>query len=165
VSARRRPARPGRLRNAAAGALLLALHACGPEPDDPEARVRALVARAEAAAEDRDTGALLALLSPRYRDAHGGDRDAARALLVHTFLRHQSVHLLVRLRELRFPAEGRAALTAFVAMAGSPIEGAGALLDLRADLHRFDLELATEEGEWRVVGAAWRQARPADFQD
>lgn len=145
----------------------LACLACGGEPDDPESRVRALVDRAEAAAEARDVGEVVAHLSERFTDSYGGDRRTVKALLAHHFLRNDSVHLLVRVHEIGFPETGGATLRASVAMAGTPIPeltpDAGALLDLRADLHRFDLELEEEQGEWRVVHAAWRRAEPADF--
>ncbi len=91
-----------------------------------------------------------------------------KALLAHHFLRNDAVHLLVRVHEVGFPESGGATLRASVAMAGRPIPALSdltpdALLDVRADLHRFDLRLEEEEGEWRVVHAAWRRATPADF--
>lgn len=154
-------------RLAALAAATVACLACGGEPDDPESRVRALVDRAEAAAEDRDVGDVVALLSERFRDSYGGDRDTVKALLAHLFLRNDAIHLLVRVHDIDFRETGGASLRASVAMAGTPIPeltpDAGALLDLRADLHRFDLELEEERGEWRVIHAAWRKAELADF--
>ena len=49
------------------GLLALAV-GCGSEPETPEARVRALLARAEAAAEARDVAALAECISERYAD-------------------------------------------------------------------------------------------------
>jgi hypothetical protein len=34
---------------------------------------------------------------------------------------------------------------------------------LNADLFRFDLGFAEEEGKWRLIRAGWRRAEPADF--
>jgi hypothetical protein len=34
---------------------------------------------------------------------------------------------------------------------------------LRADLHRFEITLASENKEWKVVRAEWRRAEPGDF--
>jgi hypothetical protein len=146
-----------------AAALALVLAGCSREPDTPEARVRALVAQAEKWAEERDAGELKGLLSERFAAAGGQDREEIGGLLAYTFLRHRSVHLLVRVHALEIPEPGRAELTAFVAMAGSPILGPAALSGLRADLHRFDLRLAEESGEWRVTWAEWRPAKLDDF--
>jgi hypothetical protein len=141
------------------------LGACPGPPEGPESQVRALLAEAEAAAEAKDAGALKRLVSERYADEDGHDRQAIAGLLTYTFLRHQSVHLLTRIRAIAFPEPGRGTATVFVAMAGTPISGTDALTRVRADLYRFDFELADEgDGAWRVTRAAWRPATGEDFR-
>ena len=49
------------------------LPACAAEPDSPEAQIRALLQQAEAAAEEKNVGALKQLLSESYSDDHGQD--------------------------------------------------------------------------------------------
>lgn len=154
---------------AACGAALVAVLACDSEPEPPDAQVRRLIARAEAAAERRDKSELLALVSHRYADDRGNDRAAIGALLSYTFLRNRDVHLLVRTRALELPEPGRAEVSLLVAMANVPIPGLGDLEALRADLHRFDLSLLREEDpegadwtSWRVTRAAWRRATAGD---
>ena len=34
---------------------------------------------------------------------------------------------------------------------------------VRADLHRFDIDFAYENKQWRAVGAAWRRAEAGEF--
>ena len=48
-------------------------------------------------------------------------------------------------------------------MAGRPIESTEALLDVRADLMRFDVEFVREGDDWRVRAADWRRAELNDF--
>ena len=48
-------------------------------------------------------------------------------------------------------------------MAGQPFSGARELERLRADLHRFEITLASENKEWKVIRAEWRRAEPGDF--
>ena len=142
----------------------LALAACSAPPDSPEAQVRALFAVAEAAAEEKDAGALKELVSEHYADDGGHDRQAIAGLLTFHFLRHQTIHLLTRIHAIEFPEPTRAATTIFVAMAGTPILIVDDLARVRADLYRFDFELADEgDGDWRVTRAAWRRATPEDF--
>lgn len=59
------------------------------------------------------------------------------------------------------PAQAQAVV--LVAMAGQPISGAQELERLRADLHRFEITLARENKEWKVIHAEWRRAEPGDF--
>ena len=140
------------------------LAACPAEPDSPEAQVRALFARAETAAEQKDAGALKDLVSENYADDGGHDRQAIAGLLTFHFLRHQSIHLLTRVHAIGFPEPTRAAATIFVAMGGTPILVVDDLARVRADLYRFDFDLADEaDGDWRVTRAAWRRATPDDF--
>lgn len=154
-------------RRAFGGALLalgLAL-ACGGAQDTPEAAVRRTLAAIEAAAGARDPGAVAAHLSAAYRDPHGNDRDAVRRIAAFHLLRSQSVHTLVRLRDLAIVEPGIAEVDALVAMAGTALPDAEALATVRADLYRFAVTLAEEEpGTWRVTSATWRPASRDDFR-
>jgi hypothetical protein len=151
------------VRRALALAALASL-ACSPDPDSPEARVRAVLAALEAGAEARDAGSMKEHVSERYRDARGQDRRAATALVAFHFLQNRSVHLLVRVRSVAIASDGAARIDAVVAMAGVPIPAPEALAGLRADLYRFDLRLREEDdGAWRIVWAEWHPATLDDF--
>lgn len=131
---------------------------CGDEPESPEAQVRAQIARAVEAAEARDTGALRAMVSDRYSDPDGRDKRAVEAILRLHFLRNQSVHLYTRVQSVTVSTPDRAEASVLVAMAGVPITSEVELPALRADLHRFDIDFALEDGRWRVQRAAWSRA-------
>ncbi|WP_096361160.1 hypothetical protein [Sulfuricaulis limicola] len=137
--------------------------ACSSERDSPEAQVRALLAQGEAAAEKKESGVLRQMVSEKYADSQGQDKKAIDAILRYYFLRNQSIHLFTRIRLINFPQPGVAQADVMVAMAGQPISGAEELERLRADLHRFEITLARENGEWKVIRAEWRRAEFADF--
>lgn len=137
--------------------------ACSSERDDPEAQVRARLAQAEAAAEKKDSGVLRRLISEKYSDSQGQDKKAVEAMWRYYFLRHTSIHLLTRIQQIALPKPDMAQVVVMVAMAGQPIASAGELERLRADLHRFDISLVREHGEWQVTRAEWRRAAFADF--
>jgi hypothetical protein len=137
--------------------------ACSSERDSPEAQVRALLAQGEAAAEKKESGVLRQLISEKYSDGQGQDKKAVEAMLRYYFLRHQSIHLFTRIRQISFPQPDLAQADVMVAMAGQPISDAEELERLRADLHRFEITLARESGEWKVMRAEWRRAEFADF--
>jgi hypothetical protein len=110
-----------------------------------------------------DAAAMKPLVSETYLDDRGQNKQAVVAMLTFYFMRHDSVHLLTRVESIAIPGDGTATASVFVAMAGTPILGVEHLAGIRADLYRFDFELADEDGEWRVTGATWRRARPHDF--
>jgi hypothetical protein len=144
-------------------AIVLALAACSPQ-SSPEAEIRTLVAQARTAAEERDARALRGLIADDYADDRGHDRKAVENLIRWHVLRHQSVHLFVRIRGIEFPEPDRALTSVAAAMAGRPVANAGELMGLNAELYRFDLEWARRDGgEWRVRRAAWEPARLDDF--
>lgn len=137
--------------------------ACSSERDSPEAQVRALLTRGEAAAEKKESGVLRQLISEKYSDSQGQDKKTVESVLRYYFLRNQSIHLFTRIRQIGFPQPDLAQADVMVAMAGQPIPDAEELERLRADLHRFEITLARENGEWKVIRAEWRRAEFADF--
>jgi hypothetical protein len=145
-------------------AVVLAL-ACGGAEDTPEAAVRRTLAAIEAAAGAKDAGAIAEHVSADYADPQGNDRDAVRRIAAFHLLRNQSVHTLVRVREVVIDEPGRADVDALVAMAGTAIPDADVLATVRADLYRFTVSLREEEpGVWRVTSASWRPAALEDFR-
>jgi len=141
---------------------LLPLVSCAPK-DSPEAQVRALFARAETAAEQRDLAALRPMISDKYADAEGQDKKAIEAVLRFYFLRNQSIHLFTRIQGIEFPEPARARAVVLVAMAGQPNKTGQELERLHADLNRFVITLTYEDKEWKVTAAEWRRAEPGDF--
>ncbi|WP_406672595.1 hypothetical protein [Natronospira sp.] len=140
------------------GAILLLafaalVSACGGEPDDPETQVRAVIAAAEEAAEDRSTRRLMRHISERYQDESGHDKDGLRDLVRVYFMRHQNPRILSRIRDIDLVTSVRADVRLLAGMADT---GGGRL---QADAFDITLTLDLEEdGEWRVIRAEWRRA-------
>lgn len=145
-------------------ALLAALTACSGDPGSPESQLRALVLRAEEAAEEKDISPILKMISDDYSDDGGNDRQTLGGIIRYQFLRHDAVHIITRISDLSFPEPGQAELRIFAAMAGEPIPSPDRIDALNADLFRFELTLLLEDsGEWRLVTARWGRARGSDF--
>lgn len=138
------------------------LAACS-KPDSPETKVRAAIATAVAAAEKKDIGPLKGLVSDKYTDAQGQDKRAVESVLRFYFLRNQSIHLLTRTSSVTFPATDRALAVVYVGMAAQPVASVDELERLRADLFRFEISFANEDGDWRAVSAEWRRVEFIDF--
>lgn len=132
------------------------LAACGTD-ESPEAQVRAVIAEAERAAKARDASALFGLIAPDYEDGRGNGAQEIKRYVRGYLIAHQSIHMLTRVNEIDFPANGLARVQATVGMLGREAEAESAW-DLAADVYEFDLTLALEDGEWRVTRAQWQRA-------
>ncbi len=154
-------------RRTAAGAIALALLAvlgagC-PSKKTPRQLIQETIAEAEVAAEEKDVSALRTLLSEKYAGAGELDRAGVVRLLQVHFLRAQDIHLLVRVPAIHVQGEDRAEATVLAAMASSPIAAPQQLAGLSAELMRFELQLALEDGKWKVLSATWSPASAGDF--
>jgi hypothetical protein len=120
------------------------LSACGTKSSDEE-EVRALVASVEKAAEARDSGDVLALVSPDYSDKQGLDKSQLQNFLRGYFLSHPKIELLVNIESLEFPVDG---------LAQARIGLASVALDqLGGDTATLDVELRRVDGDWLVTRA------------
>jgi ketosteroid isomerase-like protein len=146
-------------------ALALCLAACGGSAATPEEEVRALVADFARAADERDAGAALELISDGYADPHGRDKQALHALVVGYFLRHEALHVLARVKQVELAEPPEAArVLAVAALTGAPVADVGELAGISADVYRFELEARREgDGRWRVASARWRPAQMGDL--
>jgi hypothetical protein len=123
-------------------AFVIFLAACGARSSN-EQQVRALIASAEAAAEQRDTSDVLQLVADSYQDANGFDKTQLRNFLRAWFLAHPRVELLVNIEKLQFPADG---------LAQAEISLTNLTLD-SPDHARLKVELRRQGSEWRVTRA------------
>jgi hypothetical protein len=122
---------------------------CG-ESGTPESRVRDVIARAETAAEERDLSQLMDLVADSYSDRRGRDKDAVSDAMRGFFLLNQSVHLLVRVEDVQFPANDVAEARVSVGMLGRQSQEDW---DFAADVHEFDVRLREVAGEWQLQSA------------
>jgi len=143
-------------------ALICSFTACGRD-DTPEAQIRRYVEAGEKAAEARDIGDIKKLISEKYSDEHGRTRRDIVAVTARYFYSQKNIHILTRISELSFSDPDRAMLQLYVAMTGQDVSDLDALLNMRADLYRFDIELVREDKEWKLRTADWRRARSEDF--
>ena len=136
------------------------LVACGPSAA-PEEAIRLWLAEAQSAAEGRDHGRLMDMVSPAYADTRGNDRDDIDRMLRLMFLRSQNILLVSKIDELALlgdPVEASAATVSLtVGMAGSD----SGIRGLSADAYRFELELEKYDDGWQLIGARWGEVGQA----
>jgi hypothetical protein len=136
-------------------ASLMMLGACAAEDDN--AALMRLVADAAAAAEARDTGFFRGLISERYSDARGNDRDRVIGMIRGYFLSHESVEVVTRVNAIALRGTDAAEMAVLAGILGQRA-GARLLGGLDGRLYRLDLEFVREGGDWRIIGAQWERS-------
>ena len=127
--------------------------ACGGESPEynPEDELREWVARGEAAAEEKDRGDLLDMISEDYADGRGNDHEGIGDMLRVYFFRQNSIALLTSIDTITMMGDTAALVDLTVGMAGT---NSGAI-GLNADAYRFEFELEKLDDEWMLIGARW----------
>jgi hypothetical protein len=123
---------------------------CGPSRG-PEEAVRLWVSDAQAAAENRDRGALMSLIAESYADARGNDKADIEQNLRIWFLRNRSIVLVSKIDNVAI-LDGTAATVLLTAGMTGTSDG---MFGVSADARRFELELASDGEDWRLIGARW----------
>ena len=142
--------------------ILLTITVCCGSPS-PEEQIRTTIGEAAEAAESRDLAALRNLIADTYSDDNGRDKPTVAALVALYLRQNDPVFVFTRIREIEMVSEGSGTAVVLLATAGSPIESAGDLRDLQADLNRLEIELARDGSRWQVTSAKWQPASLADF--
>ena len=132
-------------------ACLVVLGGCGGPEAGPEEQLRQWVSAGRQAAETRDRGDLLDLISPAYVDTRGFDRDDIGDRLRVYFLRQQSIKLLTSVEEIRIYGDSAAEIDLTVGMAGKN----DSVFGFSADAYRFQLELERDGDDWLLISARW----------
>jgi hypothetical protein len=133
--------------------------ACTRAPADP---VAALLAELEAAAEERDAERFAARLAADCRGGDGIGRPEALAELRRYFAAYESVAIDVYGVETE--KEGPTArVGCVVEFSGKARQAFGLEGLLRPSaVYRFDLDVADQDGAWRVGRATWTAAEPRE---
>ena len=129
----------------------LILAACGAPESDPEAALRIWVDEAELAAEEKDRGKLLSMISENYADSRGNDHGGIGDLLRVYFFRQNSVALITGIEEISLMGDSAALIQLSVGMAGTN----NSPLGVSADAYEFELELEILDDDWMLIGARW----------
>jgi hypothetical protein len=142
---------------------LIAVPECRCSKSTAEEQVRQAIDTVVKAVNERRLAPVAAAVSEQYADEAGNKKEQIVGYLRAQFLLRRNLYLVVKLSALECPEPGRARVIAFAAMAAT---SGGALPDLRnlsADVYRFDIRMADEDGVWRVVGAEWSPATVKDL--
>ena len=133
--------------------LCACLAACGGSGGSAEDEIRAWIDQGHEAAEAKDRGELVDMISPTYSDARGNSRDDIENLFRFYFFRTNKVALLVSVDDIEVIDDTAAAVALTVGM-GATTDSA---LGFNADAYHFDLELEHDGDEWLLVSGQWNE--------
>lgn len=136
------------------GLVCVFLAGCGGPESSAEEALRAWIAAAEAAAEEKDRRRLLAMISNGYVDSRGNRYEDVDSLLRLYFLRQDTVAIVTNIDEIVVTADTAAKITLTVGMAGRNNMSS---FGIDADAYNFELELENTEDEWILIGSRWGQ--------
>lgn len=136
-----------------AGGLVVARLLRAPPTD--EERIQALLASAARAAEEKRAGDVVKDVSERFA-GEGLDRRGVKQLVALQILRGEWVSVSIAGTRLEVAGDSaRAAVDVVLARSGRGAQLAD-LLPADGSVHRLQLRLEREGGEWKVVRARWR---------
>ncbi len=135
--------------------------------DDPEAQIRAALDRAAQAANARDVGAVMEIISEQFDSPGASRKDVQRALFVQlrndtAWKRVVLADVDVELESVDPPQRAQVKLKAILAKGESKDGTWRDLAPSEASVYRFDLQFAREDDDWRVRQVAYRRAGLAD---
>jgi hypothetical protein len=147
--------------------LLLAVLALGPACRrarlTPEEQVRKTIDVVLKAAGEHDMKPIANAVSEHYADRERNDKQQILGLVRMQFVIRPNIYVVAKVGAIDCPEPTLARVVLFAALASLP---AGAVPDVRqlsADVYRFDLTMADEDGTWRVQRAAWAPATVKDL--
>ena len=132
----------------------IVISGCGgsePEAYNLEDDIRAWVERGESAAEEKDRGELLDMISTDYADSRGNDRDKIGDTLRVLFFRQNSIALLTSIDDIQLMGDSAALVNVTVGMAGT----SNSRIGLNADAYAFEFELEKQGDDWLLIGSRW----------
>jgi hypothetical protein len=125
------------------------------KPPSDEEQIRTLLSDAARAAEEKRIGDAVRDVSERFH-GEGLDRREVKQLVAAHVLRGTWVSVTIAGTKIDIRGDlARAAADVVLSRSGKGTPLAE-LLPVQASVHRFLLDLAREEGKWKVVGARWR---------
>jgi hypothetical protein len=142
---------------------MLAAPGCRGRRPSPEEQARKTIDVAVKAVSERNIKPLATLVSDQYSDREGNDKEQVVSLVRVQFVLHPNLYLIAKIFSVECPEPIQARMVVFAALASVPGGVLPDLTNLSADVYRFDLTLADEDGTWRVVRAAWAPATVKDL--
>ncbi|MBI5235768.1 MAG: hypothetical protein HY886_05920 [Deltaproteobacteria bacterium] len=135
--------------------LLISVMGCSKTSD--ETAIRAVVAKAVEAAESKDVGGFMKLISKAYKDDSGNDYNAVKGIILYQFFRSDNVMVFVRSLEVEIKGD-TAVVNAKVALSrGADIKGLKDIPPDAASAMTFSVVLKKEDGRWKAVNARWER--------
>lgn len=134
--------------------LSIMLTGCSSE-DDPQAQIEAMLAEAVAAAEDRDTGDVLAFVDDNFSDNYDHSKAELRRMLQGYFLANQQINIFTLIDKITMTGRDSAEVILSLATTGRPVNEED-WTAFKADMQQLTLSVVRDGDDWKVLHAQWQ---------
>ena len=135
--------------------LLIFVMGCS-RPSD-EAAIRAVVDKAVEAAESKDAGGFMKLISKDYKDDSGNDYNAVKGILLYQLFRSDNVRVFIRGLDVEIKGDKAVVNAKAVLTRGADVKGLKDIPPEAASVMMFSVVLRKEDCKWKAVAAKWEQ--------
>jgi hypothetical protein len=142
-------------------AVFTAILMSGCHADTEQDKVKKVVHKVQQAAENKDIKQVLSHLSKTYKDPQGNAYNDIKDLLLYYFFRHAKVSIFIADIEVRVDGSDATAIFQTMLSGRNNTGSAGDILPEALGAYDFDVTLALESGEWRIVSAKWDRSGEA----
>jgi len=138
--------------------MAISLSVCHAETEQD--KVVKVIHNVQKASENKDIKQVLSHVSKTYKDRQGNNYGDIKDLLLYYFFRHAKVSIFITNLDVR--VDGSSATAVFQAVLSGRNQGSpGGILPEALGAYDFDVALARESGEWKVVSAKWARSGEA----
>lgn len=146
--------------------LLLSLNtSCSTNTSKPEDAIYEFINNAEKLIEDHQGRKTKQLIAVNYSDEKKRSKNDLDQLITFYLLRHQKIHILKHVAEIKFSQPSACTVTVYAAMAGTGGKVKEMLATLQTDVYRFTFSLSKSDDEWLVTSADWERASSDDIAE
>jgi len=138
-------------------AVLMAILMSGCHADTEQDKVKKVVHKVHQAAENKNIKQVLFYLSKTYKDPQGNAYNDIKDLLLYYFFRHAKISIFIADLEVRVDGSNATAVFQVMLSGRNKTVSAGDILPESLGAYNFDVTLALESGEWRIVSARWER--------
>ncbi len=120
-------------------------------------KVKKVITDFQEAVEEKALRSALEKVSRSYRDPRGNDFDGIKGILSYYVFRHQRIAVYIPGIDVVLEEGSARALFQAVLSGGAKVESPGDLLPEALGVYQFEVTLAKEEGEWKIISAKWER--------
>lgn len=129
----------------------------------PEQIIDDFVSACEKSIEKGSGRELRNLIAEDYMDSEGRTKQTVGALASGYLLRNKAIYCYWLIDSVIINEDDSLSARVLTALAAQPITDLAILPQMNSDIYWFEITIAEQDNEWKLVNASWKQAMLEDF--